>query len=70
MLFNIFNLLTGITPFPYKVAKALDPDIYRNIEFDSWAKARKTLRMQLGTYLQVCVVIFHNVNNNPNCFFF
>lgn len=31
----------GITPFPYKVAKALDPDIYRNIEFDSWSDARK-----------------------------
>lgn len=26
----------GIIPFPYKVAKALDPNIYRNIEFDAW----------------------------------
>lgn len=34
----------GITPFPYKVAKALDPDIYRNIEFDSWSDYRKELR--------------------------
>lgn len=31
----------GITPFPYKVAKALDPDIYRNIEFDMWSDLRK-----------------------------
>lgn len=32
---------SGITPFPFKVAKALDPDIYRNIEFDSWNDKRK-----------------------------
>lgn len=31
----------GITPFPYKVAKALDPDIYRNIEFDAWSEIRR-----------------------------
>ncbi|XP_043072394.1 protein ovarian tumor locus isoform X2 [Drosophila grimshawi] len=31
----------GITPFPYKVAKALDSYIYRNIEFDSWNDMRK-----------------------------
>lgn len=31
----------GIAPFPYKVAKALDPDIYRNIEFDMWSDNRK-----------------------------
>lgn len=31
----------GITPFPYKVAKALDPDIYRNIEFDVWSEVRR-----------------------------
>lgn len=31
----------GITPFPYKVAKALDPDIYRNIEFDVWSELRR-----------------------------
>lgn len=34
----------GITPFPYKVAKALDPDIYRNTEFDSWNDYRKEMR--------------------------
>ncbi|KAH8387401.1 hypothetical protein KR093_006900, partial [Drosophila rubida] len=31
----------GITPFPYKVAKSLDPFMYRNIEFDSWNDLRK-----------------------------
>lgn len=28
-------------PFPYKVLKALDPEIYRNIEFDVWLDSRK-----------------------------
>ncbi|KAH8288191.1 hypothetical protein KR054_008321 [Drosophila jambulina] len=31
----------GITPFPYKVAKSLDPFMYRNIEFDCWNDIRK-----------------------------
>lgn len=38
----------GITPFPYKVAKGLDPDIYRNIEFDAWSENRKTRRYSNG----------------------
>lgn len=37
-------LAEGITPFPYKVAKALNPDMYRNIEFDSWNEIRKEIR--------------------------
>lgn len=37
-------LNSGITPFPYKVAKALDPHIYRNIEFDVWSEMRKMAR--------------------------
>ncbi|XP_028041614.1 putative bifunctional UDP-N-acetylglucosamine transferase and deubiquitinase ALG13 [Bombyx mandarina] len=49
----------GITPFPYKVAKALDPDIYRNIEFDVWSEMRRELRYgprySDGTTLQVGV---------------
>lgn len=36
----------GITPFPYKVAKALDPNMYRNIEFDSWNEMRKEMKLQ------------------------
>lgn len=31
----------GVTPFPYKVAKCLDADIYRNIEFDIWSDQRR-----------------------------
>ena len=30
------------TPFPYKVAKALAPDIYRNVEYDTWLESKKT----------------------------
>ncbi|OBS67557.1 hypothetical protein A6R68_03892, partial [Neotoma lepida] len=30
--------------FPYKVLKALDPEIYRNIEFDAWLDSRKELQ--------------------------
>lgn len=31
----------NIAPFPFKIAKALDPNIYRNIEYDSWGEMRK-----------------------------
>ncbi|XP_055370968.1 protein ovarian tumor locus-like [Condylostylus longicornis] len=52
-------LYEGITPFPYKVAKALDPDMYRNIEFDSWSEMRKEQRWKNwytgGNSLQVGV---------------
>ncbi|XP_075159122.1 ovarian tumor isoform X2 [Haematobia irritans] len=39
-------LQESITPFPYKVAKALDPNMYRNIEFDSWNEMRKEIKLQ------------------------
>lgn len=42
----------GITPFPYKVAKGLDENMYRNIEFDSWNEKRYLERMKKN-YLQV-----------------
>lgn len=45
-------LKEGITPFPYKVAKALDPNIYRNIEFDSWNELRRDLRYKNWHYHQ------------------
>ncbi|XP_044257856.1 putative bifunctional UDP-N-acetylglucosamine transferase and deubiquitinase ALG13 [Tribolium madens] len=35
----------NIAPFPFKVAKALDPTIYRNIEYDSWTEVRRELRL-------------------------
>lgn len=28
-------------PFPYKVVKALDPVIYRNVEYDTWLESKK-----------------------------
>lgn len=52
----VYQLLhEGITPFPYKVAKALDPYIYRNIEFDVWNEIRKEtrLRYSMRRFLQV-----------------
>lgn len=33
-------LAIGITPFPYKAAKSLDPNIYRNVEYDVWQDVR------------------------------
>uniref|UniRef100_A0A1A9V0H8 OTU domain-containing protein n=1 Tax=Glossina austeni TaxID=7395 RepID=A0A1A9V0H8_GLOAU len=39
-------LQEGITPFPYKVAKALDSNMYRNIEFDTWSEIRKEMKLQ------------------------
>lgn len=30
-----------ILPFPYKVAKALDPNVYRNIELDTWFEMKR-----------------------------
>ena len=40
---NEYDLMmrTNITPFPFKVAKALDPNIYRNIAYDTWTETRK-----------------------------
>lgn len=32
--------------FPYKVLKALDPEIYRNVEFDVWLDSRKVMNNQ------------------------
>lgn len=31
----------NLAPFPYKVAKALDPEIYRNIAYDTWTEMRR-----------------------------
>jgi len=31
-------------PLPYKVAKSLDPVIYRNTAFDAWLAAKKGFR--------------------------
>ncbi|XP_052863927.1 protein ovarian tumor locus-like [Anopheles cruzii] len=34
-------LSAGITPFPYKTAKSLDPHMYRNGEYDTWIEEAK-----------------------------
>lgn len=47
----------GITPFPYKVAKALDPDIYRNIEFDVWSEIRRGTSPFLCNYAALTPVL-------------
>jgi OTU domain-containing protein 4 len=33
--------VVNVAPFPFKVAKALDPTMYRNIEYDSWTEVRR-----------------------------
>ncbi|XP_039447995.1 protein ovarian tumor locus-like [Culex pipiens pallens] len=50
-------LKEGITPFPYKVAKALDPNIYRNIEFDSWSDVRRELKYRNWYFDQNCLQV-------------
>uniref|UniRef100_T1H136 Tudor domain-containing protein n=1 Tax=Megaselia scalaris TaxID=36166 RepID=T1H136_MEGSC len=69
----------GITPFPYKVAKALDPDMYRNIEFDSWNEIRKEIRAGLinwykgGSNFQklkrrsVCAILAYHLQVGVKC---
>ncbi|ELV11080.1 UDP-N-acetylglucosamine transferase subunit ALG13 like protein [Tupaia chinensis] len=51
---NRSNAVTGKNPskmlFPYKVLKALDPEIYRNVEFDVWLDSRKEL--QKSNYME------------------
>ena len=37
-------LTNHLIPFPYKVAKTLDPDCYRNIEYDVWSRENRISR--------------------------
>lgn len=61
-------LNVGITPFPYKVAKSLDPDIYRNVEFDVWSDYRKEYRFksyfQNSVCLEVIIFVFVLIKSN------
>ncbi|KAF2904833.1 hypothetical protein ILUMI_01339 [Ignelater luminosus] len=34
-----------LAPFPFKIAKALDPNMYRNIEYDTWIEQRREMRL-------------------------
>ncbi|KAG7207447.1 hypothetical protein KM043_009088 [Ampulex compressa] len=38
------SITKGILPFPYRVAKALDPNIYRNTDFDIWHEIRREVK--------------------------
>lgn len=35
------GIVKNVPPFPYRVAKALDPNIYRNTDFDIWHEIRR-----------------------------
>lgn len=41
-------------PVPYKVLKALDPEIYRNVEFDVWLDSRKGIFRNEKTNSSFC----------------
>ncbi|XP_031628547.1 protein ovarian tumor locus-like [Contarinia nasturtii] len=59
-------LFDGITPFPYKVAKALDENIYRNVEFDSWNEMRKLARSKQNVSYKVgidCLVRLNDIED-------
>lgn len=47
------------------MAKALDPDIYRNIELDSWNERRKELKTK-AKLKALEVIRFKAINNNNN----
>uniref|UniRef100_A0A1B6CDN7 OTU domain-containing protein n=1 Tax=Clastoptera arizonana TaxID=38151 RepID=A0A1B6CDN7_9HEMI len=69
---NVKDLLNvGITPFPYKVAKSLDPDIYRNVEYDTWNDYRRSLRFGLTLWnnreLQVGVKCLVKIKPDRTC---
>ncbi|XP_069695112.1 deubiquitinase otu-like [Periplaneta americana] len=67
---NVKELLAhGATPFPYKVAKALDPNIYRNIEFDIWNDYRREIKFgwfRNNGELQVGVKCLVKLNSDRN----
>lgn len=56
-----YMLLTNLTPFPFKVAKALDPSIYRNIEYDTWTEVRKGLS-QIDLYLVFRIIKIYGLH--------
>lgn len=55
-------------PLPYKVAKSLDPVIYRNTAFDAWLAAKKeyeeTLNQKAVSALQSGDKCLVKLNNN------
>ncbi|EFX89797.1 ovarian tumor-like protein [Daphnia pulex] len=67
---SVINVLVkGGTPFPYKVAKALDPRMYRNVEYDLWNDERKELKKNNifhNEILQIGSKCMVTINDNPN----
>lgn len=51
----------GHTPFPYRVAKALDPDIYRNTDFDIWHEIRRGMRFLSNVIGRGCAMNFEQL---------
>ncbi|XP_076244086.1 uncharacterized protein LOC143185190 [Calliopsis andreniformis] len=41
---DVQTIVKNIPPFPYRVAKALDPNIYRNTDFDIWHEIRREVK--------------------------
>ena len=44
-------------PLPYKVAKSLDPVIYRNTAFDAWLAAKKCLFIFLLEKIKINLIL-------------
>ena len=47
-------------PLPYKVAKSLDPVIYRNTAFDAWLSAKKGIYTLIYLGLCPCYLLLLN----------
>ncbi|CAK9798887.1 Putative bifunctional UDP-N-acetylglucosamine transferase and deubiquitinase ALG13 [Anthophora quadrimaculata] len=41
---DVQTVVKSIPPFPYRIAKALDPNIYRNTDFDIWHEIRREVK--------------------------
>ncbi|XP_046815078.1 putative uncharacterized protein DDB_G0282133 isoform X1 [Vespa crabro] len=41
---DMYCFSKGVPPFPYRVAKAIDVNIYRNIDFDVWHEIRREIK--------------------------
>lgn len=48
------HLIQHGPPFPYKVVKALDPVIYRNMEFDVWLDSRRRINRARRNEIRQC----------------
>jgi len=45
-------------PLPYKVAKSLDPVIYRNTAFDAWLATKKGKKRRLSQKELYFIILF------------